>query len=129
VGGGLNGLLARRTVENAGLATDRGREGREWPASNERSNSSEWKSGWVSSPRREKLESRRDRSLSDACERLLCKAGLGLLLLGKCGEGEVARLERVGLCREEEELPMEEMEPRLEPCKEVAGEGGGVVKL
>ena len=27
----LNGLLARRTVENAGLATDRGREGREWP--------------------------------------------------------------------------------------------------
>ena len=41
----------------------------------------------------------------------------------------MARLERVGLCKEEEELPMEEMEPRLEPCKEVAGEGGGVVKL
>ena len=40
----------------------------------------------------------------------------------------MARLERVGLCKEEE-LPMEEMEPRLEPCKEVAGEGGGVVKL
>ena len=40
----------------------------------------------------------------------------------------MARLERVDLCSEEA-LPMEEMEPRLEPCKEVAGEGGGVVKL
>ena len=27
----LKGLLARRTVENGGLVTDRGREGREWP--------------------------------------------------------------------------------------------------
>ena len=64
-------------------------------------------------------------TLSDACDRLLCKGGLGL---DKCGEGEVARLERDGLWREEA-LPMEEMEPRLDPCKEVAGEGGGVVKL
>ena len=27
----LKGLLARRTVENGGLVTDRGRDGREWP--------------------------------------------------------------------------------------------------
>ena len=67
----------------------------------------------------------RSLTLSEACERLLCKAGLGL---GKCGEGELARLERDGLCKEEA-LPMEEMEPRLDPCKEVAGEGGGVMKL
>ena len=60
-------------------------------------------------------------TLSDACERLLCRVGL---LRGKCGEAE----ERDDFWREEA-LPMEEIDPRRDPCNEVAGEGGGVVKL
>ena len=88
----------------------------------------------------------RNLTLSEACERLLCRVGLGL---GNWGEGELAALERAtGLCRDEAlqlvfvlifssfelsltmtNLPMEEMEPLRDPCNEVAGDGGGVVKL
>ena len=41
----------------------------------------------------------RNLTLSEACERLLCRVGLGL---GNWGEGELAGLERAtGLCRDE----------------------------
>ena len=44
-------------------------------------------------------ESVRNLTLSEACERLLCRVGLGL---GNWGEGELAALERAtGLCRDE----------------------------
>ena len=44
-------------------------------------------------------ESVRSLTLSEACERLLCRVGLGL---GNWGEGELTALERAtGLCRDE----------------------------